>query len=297
MSPEPRHTEFQEAKRPWIRIIIPAHNEGEYLEQCLESFTKQTYLPNELLIVDDSSTDETAEIANKFALNYPWIRYIHHLSEQDHQPGAKVINAFNFGLTHLINDIDYIGKFDADVVLPPNYFEQIIAQFNLNPRLGICSGLLYIPHEAGWSYEPIADKNHVRGPVKFYSRACFEAIGGLIPAIGWDTADVLLARYHGFEVVTVKELQVKHLRPTGTAYPKENAFKQGQALFTLRYGLVLGILASLKMAWKRKSMLLPWHHLRGCMYAWQHKAPYLLNQEAARFARTWRWGQIKNKLF
>ena len=110
---------------------------------------------------------------------------------------------------------DYIGKFDADIILPPTYFEEVLTAFGRNPKVGLCSGLLYIEREGKWVYEAISRPGHVRGPVKFYSRACFQAIGGLRPFIGWDTADTLLARYHGFEVATLPSLKVKHLRPTG----------------------------------------------------------------------------------
>ena len=296
MSLEPWDTEVQQAKRPWISIVIPAHNEGAYLEKCLESFASQTRPPDELVVVDDNSTDNTADIARDFTSKHHWIKCIHHNSEQGHYPGAKVIRAFNFGLTHIANDFDLVGKFDADVVLPITYFGRILHEFHQNNQLGMCSGLVYVKNREIWNYEPIADTNHVRGPVKCYSRACFEVIGGLQPAIGWDTADALLARYHGFEVKTLPALQVKHLRSTGAAYSRENAFKQGQTLYTLRYGVVLGLLASLKMAWKRRSFILPWHHLRGCFYAWRNKLPVLLSADAARFARSWRWEQIKNKL-
>lgn len=297
MMPEDQDTRSQEANRPWVSIIIPAHNEAAFLAQCLQSFANQTRPPDELVVVDDNSTDNTADIARDFTSKHHWIRCIHHHSEQGHYPGAKVIRAFNFGLTQIAQDFDYVGKFDGDVVLPPDYFERILLHFSNKPQLGICSGLVYIQSGAGWSYEPIAATNHVRGPIKCYSRDCFNAMGGLAPAIGWDTADVLLARYHQFEVETLHELHVKHLRPTGAAYSKDNAVKQGQALYALRYGLVLGILASLKMAWKRKSFLLPWHHLRGCLLARKQKTPFLLSEDTARFAQTWRWEQIKKKLF
>lgn len=283
--------------RPWISIIIPAHNEGRYLGRCLEAFASQSRTPDELLVVNDNSTDTTQEIAEYYASNFPWIRCVNYESEPGHHPGGKVIRAFNFGLTKISPNYNYLGKFDADVVLPPNYFEGMLHQFSRQPNLGMCSGLVYIQKGNRWIYEPIADTNHIRGPIKLYRRSCFEAIGGLVEAIGWDTADVLLARYCGFEVGTVKELRVQHLRPTGTAYAKENALKQGQVLYTLRYGLILGLLASIKMAWKRRSFLLPFHHLRGYLRARSTKSPFLLSADAAKFARRWRWQQILKKLF
>ncbi|MFM1877679.1 MAG: hypothetical protein RLZZ241_545 [Bacteroidota bacterium] len=281
----------------WVAIVVPAHNEEAHLAVCLDSFVAQTRRPNELILVDDSSTDQTFGIAKSYANTHAWIRCVKHASIPGHKPGAKVVQAFNFGCTQLTQIPDFIGKFDADIVLPPNYFEHLLQAFGENQKLGICSGLVYIQQNDQWIYEPIAAKNHVRGPIKCYSQNCFEAIGGLKSAIGWDTADVLLARYHGFEVQTLADLQVKHLRPTGLAYSRENALKQGQALYTLRYGLILGVIASIKMAWKRKSGLLPWNHLKGAYNARKNRDPFLLSDDVARFARKWRWQQIREKLF
>ena len=297
MSAEGRHSGTVAPGSKRLAVVMPAHNEAEHLAACLESFVQQTRPPDELVVVDDHSTDATAEIAARYAAAHSWIRVVRKESDPGHRPGAKVIRAFEQGLGRLSRPYDLIGKFDADLVLPPEYFAQILEAFEGNPRLGMCSGLLYVWREGEWRYEPIANRDHVRGPVKLYTAACFEAIGGLQPAVGWDTADVLLARYHGFGVQTLENLRVRHLRPTGAAYSKENALRQGETLYTLRYGWALGLLASLKMAWKRKRPALPWLHLRGCLQARGRQQPRLLSAEEGRFARRWRREQIRKNLF
>src|SRR5690606_29939602 len=105
----------------------------------------------------------------------------------EHLPGSKVVRAFYKGLETLDNNYDFIVKMDADVILPPDYFATIADVFREDNSVGIAGGLIYIAQDNRWVYEAIADKNHVRGPVKAYSRTCFEKIGGLKPAIGWDT--------------------------------------------------------------------------------------------------------------
>ncbi len=279
-----------------LAVVMPAHNEAQHLEACLDSFVHQTRPPDQLLVVDDGSTDATPEIAARFAASHDWIRLVRKASEPGHRPGAKVVRAFQHGLETLSGPFDLIGKFDADLLLPPDYFERVLDAFKAKPGLGMCSGLVYICRNNHWVYEPIANRDHVRGPVKLYSAACFKAIGGLHPAVGWDTADVLQARFHGYGVETLGGLQVKHLRPTGSAYSKENALRQGETLYTLRYGIFLGLLASLKMAWKRRRPALPWLHLRGSLQARRSGAPRLLTAAEGRFARRWRWRQITRKL-
>ena len=235
-----------------IGIVIPAHNEELYLVRCLESFISQTVRPQKLVVVNDNSTDGTAEIVTRYIVDHPWIHLVHLKSTAKHQPGAKVVHAFNFGHKALGENFELVGKFDADIVLPSNYFELILEHFDKNPRLGLCSGLLYIKKDSQWAYESISDKSHVRGPVKLYRKECLTAIGGLRSGLGWDTADEILAQYYGYETETISQLQVKHLRPTGSIYSRSTSIKQGRAHHNLRYGFTLSLLAALKMAVKKR---------------------------------------------
>lgn len=283
-------------QQPRILIVMPVHNEAAHIGSCLESFVRQTRLPNSLRVVDDHSTDTTADIIRGYAAKHPWIQLVQRRSTPQRQPGTKVVEAFLSGLPGDWKHYDYIGKFDGDILLPPDYFEKILESFALRRNLGMCSGLLYIQKEGEWEYEPIADKSHVRGPVKCYSRDCFQAIGGLRPFIGWDTADVLLARFHGFETQTRTDLMVKHLRPTGSGYSARNARLQGMALYNLRYGWLLSGIAAGKMAVKRKKPLLPWHALTAYVRAYGSGKPRMLNREQGRFARKLRWKGVYSRL-
>ena len=50
-----------------IGVVIPAHNEAEHLTDCLQSFVDQQRQPDQLLVVDDNSSDRTRNIAKDFA--------------------------------------------------------------------------------------------------------------------------------------------------------------------------------------------------------------------------------------
>ncbi len=279
-----------------ICIIIPAHNEAQYISDCLTSFVQQTQTPEELMVVDDNSSDATFQIASEFASKHPWIKVVQHKSTEQHLPGAKVVKAFNFGLTQTSSDFDLIGKFDADIVLPNNYFEQMRKHFQSDWKLGICAGLLYIQKGNNWIYENIADKNHVRGPIKLYHKACFEKIEGLRPGVGWDTVDVLLAQYHDFHVKTDETLKVKHLRPTGHGYSIRNYKKKGIALYKMRYGLPLAKIALLKMAWQAKSLQLYLRGIFAYLGAWLQNEPRFVSKKEGQFIRKLRWKGIWEKL-
>jgi hypothetical protein len=278
-------------------IIIPAHNEESFIRACLKNYISQTVRPDLVLVVDDNSSDDTCGIVLSIGKLYPWIRCIQFDSEAMHRPGAKVVNAFNFGMSSLEDEFDLIGKFDADILLPEIYFENVLKAFEQDPELGLCSGLLYIEQDNKWTYESISNPTHVRGPVKLYRNDCLKAMGGLRAGLGWDTADTFLVRYYGFRIKILPELKVKHLRPTGTAYQSSAAFKQGIAYRNMRYGLMIAFLASLKMAWKKRSIKVIWQSLRGYFHAASEKLPYLVTKEEGRFIRKQRWSMLGQKLF
>ena len=279
-----------------ISVIIPAHNEEAFLSQCLDSFVTQTLMLDELIIVDDNSSDATFSIASTYAKKHSWIKVIQRKSEDVHVPGKKVVDTFDFGLKHA-SDFDLIGKFDADLTLPPNYFEVMLNHFQSNWKLGMCSGLLYIKKEGKWVYENIADPTHIRGPIKLYFKACFDKIGGLRPGVGWDTVDVLLAKFHGFETHTDASLQVKHLRPTGHGYSTKKYQDKGEALYKMRYGIPLAKIASIKMAWQAKSPKLYLQTVIGYLKALFGQTPRFVSREEGVFIRNYRWKGIWSKFF
>ncbi len=279
----------------WISIVIPAHNEAAYLKDCLDSFVEQTHVPDEVIVVDDNSSDNTFEIASNFTQQYDWIKVVKRISVDEHIPGKKVVDTFNFGLQHASN-YDLIGKFDADIILPPDYFETLMNRFQANWKLGMCSGLLFIQKDSDWVYENIADKTHIRGPIKLYHKACFNKIGGLRPGVGWDTVDTLLAKYHGFETQTVPELKVKHLRPTGHGYSSKNHQAKGTALYKMRYGIVLTKVAALKMAWQAKSPSLYIQTILGFLKAYFQQKPFYVSKAEGKFIRSYRWKGIWSKI-
>jgi len=278
-----------------ISIVIPAHNEAAYIKDCLNSFVAQTYLPNEVIVVDDNSSDNTFDIAQGFAQKHSWIKVFQRKSKDEHVPGKKVVDTFHFGLAQT-SDFDLIGKFDADIILPPQYFETMVNRFQSNWKLGMCSGLLYIKKEDNWVYENISDKTHIRGPIKLYHKACFNKIGGLRPGVGWDTVDTLLAKYHNFETETIPELHVKHLRSTGHGYSSQNFLVKGEALYKMRYGIVLAKIAALKMAWQAKSPKLYVQTIFGFLNAFLRQKPHYVTRQEGKFIRMYRWKGIWSKL-
>lgn len=277
-------------------IVIPAHNEEAFMALTLQSLADQTVLPTKAVIVNDNSTDKTADIVLAFAEKHPWISLVNATSDAIHLPGSKVILAFQKGLATLDNHYDIMIKADADLIFPPNYFETIINHFQSDDSIGMVGGFAYIEKNGEWLLENLTDKDHIRGAFKAYRKATFEQIGGLKPAMGWDTVDELLCKFYHWKVVTDASLKVKHLKPTGANYNKTARYKQGEAFYTLGYGFLITTIASLKLAMRKGKPLLFADYIKGFWKAKSAKKPLLVTEEQARFIRKYRWKKMKEKL-
>lgn len=279
-------------------IIIPAHNEGQYLMDALQSVVTQTMPPKRVVVVNDNSSDNTEQIIDSFTAEHNRISKINTKSSTAHLPGSKVINAFNKGLEQLDDDYDFIVKLDADIILPDSYFEKVAKIFSTDVKIGIAGGFAFEQDKNGeWKLNHPMDKDHVRGAFKAYTKRCFKAIGGLRTAMGWDTVDELLAQYNGFNIYTDNNLKVKHLRPLGNAYNKKAKLLQGKAMYTLRYGFPITLIASIKMALKQKKPRAFLDNLQGYFLARKEKSDFLVNPAEGKFIRQLRWRKIKAKLF
>jgi len=278
-----------------VYIIIPVYNEEKYLEKTLESLVNQIYLPKKICIVDDNSTDATPIIIEKFTSKYEWISTIKTNATHQHLPGAKVVNSFLYGLQSLDENYDLLCKFDADLIFPKNYLEDIVKAFYQNINLGMAGGFCYIQKNGKWVLENLTASDHIRGALKCYRQACYKEIGGLIPAMGWDTLDEMLALYNNWEIRTFPDLQVKHLKPTGRDYHKKSKFNQGIAFYQMRYRPLLTFLATLKLAVKRKSLKYFINTIRGYFRAYVGRKPFLINKEQGAFIRGLRWKNIMHK--
>jgi glycosyltransferase involved in cell wall biosynthesis len=278
-------------------IIMPVHNEEAYLAQTLDAVVNQTLTPDRLILVDDNSTDNSGDIIERYAAKYPYIKKVTTSSSELRLPGSKVVNAFKTGLRQLDDAYDFIVKLDADLILPAQYFERIAQIFTSNPMVGIAGGFLLEKDKNGqWNiYHPM-DKNHVRGGIKSYTKQCFAAIGGLKNAIGWDTVDELLAQYHGFELYTDESLTVKNLRPVGMAYSKKAKLLQGEAMYRMRYGFWISVIASLKMAAKKRTASVFTDNLKGYFNSKRARIPFLVTVDEGEFIRKLRWQNIRKKL-
>ena len=278
-----------------ILIIIPAYNEEQLIGKTLISLVQQSFKPSQLIVVNDSSTDKTPQIVQGFVDDYPFIRLVNKKSANKSRPGAKVIEAFNEGLAHADKDYDIICKFDADLIFPPDYLEKLNASFTRDEQLGMFGGVCTIQQGNVWEIESLTNLDHIRGALKAYRKNCFQQIGGLKKAMGWDTLDELLARYNHWKVEVNPELQVQHLKATATTYSKKLPEQFGRSVYRMRYQGLIGFLAIAKLASKKKSLSFLFIGCLGFLKAMFSNEQKLVSKEEGRFIRNYRMQSIKQR--
>lgn len=99
-----------------LTIVIPVFNEERYLAACLAAIKKQTVKPDEVIVVNNNSTDRSVEIARQFD-------FVHIIDEpRQHQSFAQAAG-FNAAGS------DILGRVDADSILPPDWVKRIKEAF------------------------------------------------------------------------------------------------------------------------------------------------------------------------
>ena len=199
-------------------LISPARNEQALIAKTLNSVASQTLLPQRWVIVEDGSTDQTAEIIEAFAKNYPWIELVRRPQRLDRSFAAKV-HAFNAGYERVRSlEFDVIGNLDADLSFEPDYLEFLVRKFDTDPKLGV-AGTPFIENGYDSARDSFEGENHVAGGCQLFRRQCFEDIGGYVPnrAGGIDWIAVTTARMKGWKTRSFPEKRFHHYRPLGTA--------------------------------------------------------------------------------
>lgn len=280
-----------------VSIIIPVYNEEEFVGVTIDSLLNQTTAIHELVLVDDNSSDGSWEILSDYAAKNSNIKVIRATkAPSEHLPGSKVVRAFANGLALLDSETDIICKFDSDLIFPSNYIETMVSAFSRNARLGIFGGICSIEVNGAFLPELVADKDHVRGALKAYRKECFDNMGGLKEAMGWDSVDELLAQYYGWEVEAEHTLVVKHLRVTGASYKPAAQKLKGEAFYKMGYGFVLSTIASLKMAKSKGKLSLFGYYMSGYFSSVFSDVKPVVTKDEAKFIRKLRWKRIKAKI-
>jgi len=202
-------------------LVSPCRDEAQYMRRTLDSVAAQTLPPALWVVVDDGSTDQTPEILEEYQRRLPFLRVVRRTNSGKRNVGPGVIDAFYAGLEGLDRSrFDYVCKLDMDLILPPRYFELLMARMEREPRLGTCSGKpWFVSAETGALVPETCGDDISVGASKFYRAACFQEIGGFVRQVMWDGIDCHRARMLGWraEASNDEELRFIHLRPMGSS--------------------------------------------------------------------------------
>ncbi|MBK1849810.1 glycosyltransferase [Marinobacter sp. 1-4A] len=188
----------------FITIVVPAHNEENYIEECLNSLQTQDYPKEkyEIIVVNNNSKDRTRQIAEEFKVN---------IIDHKEGPVGAVRNA---GAERARGD--YLAFIDADCIAPKNWVTQGVKSLSSDDSVygGGCD-LRLDPHwiERAWLLENKEPPRELLGCCIFIKKSDFLTVGGFDETIssGEDTKLSVTLRALGYTIKMKKALNVIHL--------------------------------------------------------------------------------------
>jgi glycosyltransferase involved in cell wall biosynthesis len=114
------------ADRPLVSLVVPSYNVERYVADSIESALAQTYRPLEIVVIDDGSTDGTADVVRRY-LDRPEVVYVH-------QQNRGLAGARNRGVDEAHGE--FIGLLDADDLWLPDKVETCIDYLTAHPQIG-----------------------------------------------------------------------------------------------------------------------------------------------------------------
>lgn len=273
-------------------VVMPAHNEDEFIGRTLKSVCQQKLLPKLLVVVDDGSADNTSQIVQTFQNENPWLK-LEKRPKSNRAVGSKVVETFNYGYKCIPASMqyDFIVKLDADLELPVDYFQRVSKMFQKHSDCGVCSGFCVIRQGDKWVRERTSPV-HVRGPIKAVRREAFEDMGGFVPVMGWDGIDMIKLFYRGWKS-GILDVPVKHFRPTGAGSPfKDLYFRMGRGNYIRGYDFFLTTLTAIILSIRRRKPQAFYHYLKGFLAAWKDCEEKVLTESEVKFFRKLQYSRL-----
>jgi glycosyltransferase involved in cell wall biosynthesis len=112
---------------PKVSVVMPAYNAAKYIKSAIESVLSQTFDDFELLVINDASTDDTAQIVRDIAAEDERVVLL------QNDRGKGVAGAINTGLEHSRGQ--YIARADADDISYPERFQKQVDYLDLHPEI------------------------------------------------------------------------------------------------------------------------------------------------------------------
>ena len=241
-------------------LITACRNESEYIEDLIRCVAAQTVRPMKWVIVDDSSSDHTYELAQKAGNGHAFIEVRRAVSNRPRSFSSQVFAQQE--AYECLKDLsfNFVAFLDADIRLPRDYYEKILDRFLDDSSLAVAGGL--VVDQSGHGASRLRSRSvshHVPGGIQCFQRRYYEEIGGYAPIEGGgqDTVAEIECMMQGGQVRSFLDITVHHLRPSEGSVA--NHFAAG-------------------IRWGRMCYNLGYHPL----YYWLNSLVRLANQPSAR---------------
>lgn len=155
-------------RQPWVSIVTPAHNQGEYLRTTMESVLSQDYPALEYLVIDDGSSDDTLAVARAVAAEHPTRVTV--LT----QANAGQAATLNRGWAACRGEI--LGYLSSDDLLLPGAVAAMVGAMQARPEVSVA----YCDF---WLIDPVGERLRAVAAPEFDRRAMLEDLV-CAPAVG-----------------------------------------------------------------------------------------------------------------
>jgi glycosyltransferase involved in cell wall biosynthesis len=115
-----------------LSVIMPNYNHGRYVGGAIEAIVSQSRPPDEYIIVDDGSTDDSADIIAAYAARYPFITFVRNSQNEGFHRSARRAHSLATG--------DYLYPCAADDLVLPGFFERAMSGAEQHPQAGLVAG-------------------------------------------------------------------------------------------------------------------------------------------------------------
>lgn len=218
-------------------VVTPARDEADNLPRLAAALAAQAVPPARWIVADNGSTDGTLDVARALSEELPWVEVLSVPGSTAADRGAPVVRALQAGIALAgSKPPDVLVNVDADISMDPDYFERLLARFDLDPTLGIASGSAYELRGGVWEQRYVTGST-VWGASRAYRWECLQQLLPLEERVAWDGVDEFKANARGWRTIAFEDLPFRHHRREGerdgTAWRARR--NQGQAAYYLGY--------------------------------------------------------------
>jgi len=203
-----------------VIAVVKARNERENISETILSLKRQTLPLEQIIVVNDGSTDGTGELARELGCIVVDLPY----HKESYVGKPELAERINVGLKLAgERDPDYVLTLDADHPLPENYVERLVKRMEANAKLVVASGYI--------EGEPYVE-THPRGSGRLVKASFWKQVNNMQYPVcwGWESWLCFKAMQLGYEARCFKDIRSRVKRPT-----KEGKTGYGKAMYALGY--------------------------------------------------------------